>query len=121
MVPGRPGGSPYGPGGSALRPRPCYIRYNAEPAKVRHEQPLCIGRAEVWREGQDVTLITYGLLFGECLTAASLLAEAGWSVGLVNMRMLKPADSEAIVAAARRGAGWSPSRITSRPAGFTPS
>ncbi|CAL1240099.1 transketolase family protein [Candidatus Methylocalor cossyra] len=86
-------------------PAPCYIRYNAEPAKVRHEQPLCIGRAEVWREGQDVTLITYGLLFGECLTAASLLAEAGWSVGLVNMRMLKPADSEAIVAAARRG-GW---------------
>jgi transketolase len=83
-------------------PAPCYIRYNGMKPVAGHDQPFEIGRAEVWSEGRDVTLLTYGMLFGECLTAAALLREAGYSVGLVNLRMLKPVDTGAILAAARR-------------------
>lgn len=84
-------------------PAPCYIRYAGNPAAAGHGQPFEIGRAEVWSEGGDVTLLTYGPLLGECLTAAALLREAGYSVGVVNLRMLKPVDTGAILAAARSG------------------
>ncbi|MGZ8218478.1 transketolase family protein, partial [Methylomagnum sp.] len=83
-------------------PAPCYIRYNGARPMARHDQPFEWGRAEVWWEGHDVTLLTYGMLFGEALTAVDLLRRAGYSVGLVNMRMLKPADTGAILTAARR-------------------
>ena len=85
-------------------PAPCYIRYAGNKAAAGHDQPFEIGRAEVWSEGSDATLLTYGPLLGECLTAAGLLREAGFSVGVVNMRMLKPVDIDAILAAAGRSA-----------------
>lgn len=85
-------------------PAPWYLRYNAVPRVVAHHAPFAIGRAEVLAEGTDVTLLTYGLLFGECCRAAELLRTAGLSVGLVNMRTLKPVDTEAIAAAARGSA-----------------
>jgi transketolase len=82
-------------------PAPCYIRYNALPPLAGHDTPFELGRAEIWSEGQDVTVLTYGTLFGECLKAVGLLRDAGLSVGLVNLRMLKPVDGAAILAAAR--------------------
>ena len=85
-----------------LDPAPCYIRYNACKPLVSHGEPFQLGRAETCMEGSDVTLLTYGMLFGECVTAANLLRDAGYSVGLVNMRMLKPVDTDAVLAAARR-------------------
>lgn len=84
-----------------LDPAPCYIRYQAGKPMVAHDAGFDIGKAEVWREGTDVTLLTYGGLFGECVKAASLLGDDGLSVGLINMRMLKPVDADAILAAAR--------------------
>lgn len=83
-------------------PAPCYIRYSGFKPHASHVEDFQIGRAEVWSEGTDVTLLTYGLLFAECFKAAARLLQAGYSVGLVNMRMLKPVDSEAILAAAQR-------------------
>ena len=84
-----------------LDPAPCYIRYNAMKPLAGHDTPFELGRAETWSTGTDVTLLTYGTLFGECLKAVSLLRDAGLSVGLVNLRMLKPVDAEAIAAAAQ--------------------
>ncbi|SMF97384.1 transketolase [Methylomagnum ishizawai] len=83
-------------------PAPCYIRYNAARPLAHHDAPFELGRAEIWSEGNDITLLTYGLLFGECLKAVALLRDTGLSVGLINMRMLKPVDTAAIAAAARR-------------------
>jgi transketolase len=84
-----------------LDPAPCYIRYNACRPSVVHEQPFRMGCAEILQEGSDLTLLTYGALLGECLKAAQLLDDAGYSVGLMNMRMLKPADTDTILASAR--------------------
>jgi transketolase len=83
-------------------PAPCYIRWTGAKAAAGHDEPFAIGRAEVWSEGRDVTILSYGALFAECLSAVAPLRAAGYSVGLINMRMLKPVDVDAIAAAARR-------------------
>ena len=61
-----------------------------------------IGRAQVLREGTDVTVIACGLMVGEALAAAEELAEAGISAEVINMATIKPIDREAIVASARK-------------------
>lgn len=81
-------------------PAPCYIRYNAGKALVDHTTPFEIGKAEIHGEGSDVTILSYGMVFNECVTAASILRDSGYSVGLVNLRMLKPVDQDTLVNAA---------------------
>jgi len=51
-------------------------------------------------KGADVTILTYGLLFEQALVAVEMLKQEGLSVGLVNMRSLKPVDEQAISDAA---------------------
>jgi transketolase len=85
-------------------PSPWYIRYNDRPAVVHHTCDFRPGKAEVLSEGSDVCLITYGTLFTECYRAAELVRSRGLSVGLINVRSLKPVDEEALVRAARSSA-----------------
>lgn len=61
-----------------------------------------VGRAQVLREGADVTIIACGLMVGEALAAAEELAEAGISAEVINMATIKPIDREAIVASASK-------------------
>lgn len=81
-------------------PSPAYVRINTRPSAYKH-QPYVYGKAEIIKEGSDVTLITYGLMLEQCLLAAQLLEQEGKSVGLINMRSLKPVDEKALVAAAQ--------------------
>jgi transketolase len=81
---------------------PCYIRYIPDAAAVPHGEPFAIGKAEVLAEGDQVTLLTYGLLVREAYQAREILAARGVSAGLVNMRMLAPLDAQAVERAARR-------------------
>ncbi len=83
---------------------PWYLRYNDRPAVVHHTRDFRPGEAEVLSEGSDVCLITYGTLFTECYRAAESLRSRGYSVGLVNLRCVKPVDEEALVRAARSSA-----------------
>ena len=84
-------------------PDPWYVRYTAAKAVTAHGSDFRPGRAEVCAEGRDVTILTYGALFGECVSAAALLRDSGLSVGLVNMRTLKPVDTGVILETARNG------------------
>ncbi|CCH51964.1 transketolase [Fibrisoma limi BUZ 3] len=79
---------------------PSYVRINTRPATYQHEQPFEIGKAEVISKGTDVTILVYGMLFEQALVAAQQLKDAGQSVGLINMRSLKPVDEQAILEAA---------------------
>ena len=81
-------------------PSPAYVRINHKKGTFAHAayQP---GKAEVVAEGKDLTLLVYGFLFDNALKAVALLEKEGLSVGLVNMRSLKPVDEEAIVRAAQ--------------------
>jgi 1-deoxy-D-xylulose-5-phosphate synthase len=56
-----------------------------------------IGRAEVLREGPDVTLLGLGVCVGECLKAADILEEHGVAATVVDARFAKPLDQELIV------------------------
>ena len=51
-----------------------------------------IGIPEVVREGDDVTLVSYGSTFNLCLHAADRLAELGISVEMIDVRTLLPFD-----------------------------
>ncbi|AUS08559.1 alpha-ketoacid dehydrogenase subunit beta [Laceyella sacchari] len=58
-----------------------------------------IGKADVKREGTDVTVISYGLTLHFALQAAEQLAQEGISVHVLDLRTLVPLDKEAILEA----------------------
>jgi 2-oxoisovalerate dehydrogenase E1 component beta subunit len=61
-----------------------------------------IGRADVKREGDDLSVITYGYEVHRCLDAAARLAEEGVSVEVVDVRTLAPLDTETILGSVRK-------------------
>ncbi len=83
---------------------PCYMRLGRAdfpeiyPADVRFE----IGKADVLREGSDVTLIGTGQMVSYCLDAAKALSEEGISAEVINVSTIKPLDADTIIASVRR-------------------
>jgi len=61
-----------------------------------------IGKADVKREGRDLTVITYGLTVHFALQAAEELEREGISALVLDLRTLQPLDKEAIFDAVRR-------------------
>jgi 2-oxoisovalerate dehydrogenase E1 component subunit beta len=62
-----------------------------------------IGKADVKREGNDVTCVAYGLMLHYCLEAAGKLAdEEGVSVAVVDVRTIAPLDKETILDSVRK-------------------
>jgi len=82
---------------------PSYIRHNSNPPVVTHTVPFTIGKAEHLSRGEDVTILTYGFLLREAVRARDILEARNLSVGLVNLRSLKPIDEQAILEAAGTG------------------
>lgn len=82
-------------------PAPCYVRYNNLPPVVTHKTPFAVGQAEVIGEGSDVAILVYGALFRQAYEASQQLQGAGYSVRLLNLRLLKPIDEARTLAAAR--------------------
>jgi pyruvate dehydrogenase E1 component beta subunit len=63
---------------------------------------LPIGRAKVEREGTDVTIVAFSIMVGVAMQAAEKLAEQGVSAEVVNLRSLRPLDTETIVASVKK-------------------
>ncbi len=61
-----------------------------------------IGKADVKRDGSDITVITYGKALHFCLEAAAELEKEGYNALVLDLRTLLPLDREAIVQAARK-------------------
>jgi pyruvate dehydrogenase E1 component beta subunit len=55
-----------------------------------------IGKANIAREGSDVTVVSYGMMVNKCLNAAETLAEEGIHAEVIDIRSLIPLDKEAI-------------------------
>ena len=72
-----------------------------EPVDTRAPAPP-IGRAEVRRDGTDVTVISYGGLVGVALNAAELAAERGCSLEVIDLRSLNPLDFGTIAGSVQR-------------------
>ncbi|MDR2296320.1 MAG: alpha-ketoacid dehydrogenase subunit beta [Clostridiales Family XIII bacterium] len=61
-----------------------------------------LGRADCKREGEDVSVISYGRTVGMCLEAAARLAEDGISAEVIDLRSLLPLDADAILRSVRK-------------------
>lgn len=57
-----------------------------------------IGKANVLKEGSDITIIAYARMIQEALPAVEQLAEAGISAELIDLRTIAPWDRETVVA-----------------------
>jgi acetoin:2,6-dichlorophenolindophenol oxidoreductase subunit beta len=60
-------------------------------------EPAALGRAAVAREGDDVTLVSAMKGLHDSLAAADLLAEQGVSAEVIDLRTLRPLDSEMVL------------------------
>ena len=61
------------------------------------EYTIPLGKADVKREGTDLSIITYGAMVQESLKAAEELAKEGHSVEVVDLRTISPLDIETII------------------------
>jgi 2-oxoisovalerate dehydrogenase E1 component beta subunit len=61
-----------------------------------------IGKAALRREGDDLSIITYGAMVYKALEAAEELAKDGVSVEVLDLRSILPLDEEAILATAKK-------------------
>ncbi|ARJ51917.1 alpha-ketoacid dehydrogenase subunit beta [Staphylococcus lutrae] len=61
-----------------------------------------LGQADVKREGQDLTVFSYGLAVNYCLQAADLLKDEGIDVEVVDLRTVYPLDQDTIIQCARK-------------------
>ncbi len=61
-----------------------------------------LGRAALRREGEELSIITYGAMVHEALAVAADLERAGHSIEVLDLRTLKPLDEAAILATARK-------------------
>lgn len=70
---------------------------------IYHEDdcPFEIGKANVVREGNDLTIVACGLMVATALDAAALLAEEGIQARILDMHTIRPMDVDALVKAAR--------------------
>jgi len=58
---------------------------------------LPIGRAKIERAGKDVTIVAFSIMVGKALHAAEELAKQGIDAEVINLRSLRPLDTETIV------------------------
>jgi len=63
---------------------------------------LPIGKAKVERVGEHVTIVAFSLMVGVALKAAEALAELGISAEVINLRSLRPLDTETVVASVKK-------------------
>ena len=56
------------------------------------------GKARIWREGTDVTLVSFGIGMKYALEAADLLAKDGISAEVIDLRTLRPMDYDTVLA-----------------------
>ena len=60
------------------------------------------GKARIWREGTDATIISFGIGMKYALEAADLLAKDGISVEVVDLRTLRPLDYDTVLASIQK-------------------
>ena len=74
---------------------------------VRGEVPdddytVPIGQADVKLEGEDLSVITYGLMVHHCIEAARELAQDGISAEVVDLRTVRPIDRETVLSSVQK-------------------
>ncbi len=71
-------------------------------APVSDDYVVPIGRAKVERVGDRVTIVAYSIMVGVALRAAAALAEEGIEAEVINLRSLRPLDTDTIVESVKK-------------------
>ncbi len=64
---------------------------------VSNEFTLPIGKAKVEKIGSDITIVAFSIMVGKALEAANELEDNGINAEVINLRSLRPLDSETII------------------------
>jgi transketolase len=82
---------------------PIYMRTSRAPLPIltKESDPFEIGKANVLKDGRDVTIIACGVMVSEAMSAAKILAAENIQARVINMHTIKPIDVEAITKAAQ--------------------
>jgi 2-oxoisovalerate dehydrogenase E1 component beta subunit len=79
-----------------LEHKKCYRLIKGEVPDEPYEVP--IGPADVKRQGDDLTCVSYGLMLHQCLEAAAKLdEELGASIEVIDVRTIAPLDKQTIL------------------------
>lgn len=86
---------------------PVYLRFgrDAYPVVPQIHGSFEIGKAKTLRQGDDLTIITTGIMVSEGIAAADALQEKGIAVRLIHLPTVKPIPEEPIINAARATKG----------------
>ena len=71
-------------------------------AEIGEDEIIPLGKADVKREGKDVTIITYGRMVPRSLKVAEDLAKEGVDVEVIDIRSLVPLDKECLISSAKK-------------------
>jgi pyruvate dehydrogenase E1 component beta subunit/2-oxoisovalerate dehydrogenase E1 component beta subunit len=82
----------------------CEHKYLYYHLKAEHlpSEALPIGKARIARAGRDATVVTYSAMLHESLAAAEELASEGWEIEVVDLRSVKPLDTDTILGSVAR-------------------
>jgi pyruvate dehydrogenase E1 component beta subunit/2-oxoisovalerate dehydrogenase E1 component beta subunit len=78
-----------------------FLYYHLKAEKLPSEA-LPIGKARIAREGRDLTVVAYSAMVHEALEAATELAAEGWEIEIVDLRSVKPLDTDTVIASVAR-------------------
>ena len=88
---------------AAKLPGPFYIRLGrAKFATIEGKKEFEFGKAEILRDGSDVTMVACGLMVKYVLDASDLLAKEGVKSRVINLHTIKPLDKNTLIEAANQ-------------------
>ncbi len=66
------------------------------------EEALPLGKARIVRSGKHATVVTYSAMVHEAVRAADELSKEGWEIEVVDLRTIKPMDTDCIIGSVAR-------------------
>lgn len=78
-----------------------YLYYHLK-ADALPTEALPIGKARIARQGRDATVVTYSAMVHEALAMAEELATEGYQIEVVDLRSVKPLDTDTVLASVAR-------------------
>ncbi len=84
-------------------PGPVFLRLGRNPVPIitKEADPYEIGRANILRDGHDLTIIACGVMVNHALQAAEELAREEIQARVINLHTIKPLDRSTLIAAAK--------------------
>lgn len=80
---------------------PVAIRY-PRGGEGRYKQSAGSAPSSILREGEDITIVAYGVMINQVLSAADKLAEAGIEAEVIKMNIINPLDTETVIRSLRK-------------------